>query len=265
MGVKIVLDCHNTEFQLFKDSLKFFSLPKRMIGEYLMPHIKDLEIEATRNADLILACSSSDAEYFKEYNPKTFVIPNGVDCSEFPATHDTTAPVLIFTGGVGYPPNADAMRFYLKEVHPIVKQEIPDVRLLAIGVAPEWLRSENITDASVTALGFVEAVQPYLREAAIGICPIRFGSGTRLKILTYMAAGLPVVSTSKGAEGIAYVNGRDILLRDEPAEFAAAIVELLKNSKLRDTIGQQGRVFVLQHYEWDIIGKQLQHLYHELT
>lgn len=262
-GVKIIFDCHNIEFQSFEDSLGLFSLSKKLMGKFLVPHLKYLEIEATRYADLIFACSESDAAFFRNYNPMTHVIPNGVDCSEFrPDQKDQNGNLnLIFMGAVQYPPNGDAMKFYLDSIHPKVKQQTPNIKLLAIGTGREWLNGLAVNDESVEPLGFVDDVRPYLQKATIGICPIRYGSGTRIKIMTYMAAGLPVVSTSKGAEGVTYVNGRDIIITDDPKEFAEAILRLLHNKAYRDEIARNGWKFISEHYDWNVIGKKLAHLY----
>jgi polysaccharide biosynthesis protein PslH len=262
-GVKIVLDCHNIEHQLFQSTLESFSLTKRFIGKFLAPNLKRLEIEAAEQSDAVFCCSASDAGFFKSHNPATHVIPNGVDCSYFqPAVKTRSAnPGIIFIGIVGFPPNVDAMRFYLSAIHAEVKERVPNIKLLAIGVDQAWLNSIGVNDPSVKPLGFVEDVRPYLAQAMIGICPLRYGSGTRLKILTYMAAGLAVVSTRKGSEGINYVDGRDLMLADEPHAFAKTITELLNDTKRCEEIGRNGRNFVLKNYDWNIIGNSLADLY----
>ena len=266
-GVKIVFDCHNIEFQGFEDSLEIFSFPKRLAGRFLTSHLKRLEIQAARRADLIFACSTLDAGFFKRYNHKVRIIPNGVDCSEFQPSlgKKEISSNLIFMGGVKYPPNGDAMKFYLSEIHPRVKDGLPSIKLFAVGTDVTWLDSVGLNDASVEALGFVKDVRPYLARAMIGICPLRYGSGTRIKIMTYMAAGLPVISTSKGAEGVTYVNGRDIIIADDPVEFAEAILTFLRDDAYRSEIATNGRNFILHHYDWGVIGKDLATIYqHEL-
>jgi glycosyltransferase involved in cell wall biosynthesis len=263
-GVKIILDCHNIEFQGFKESLEIFSWPKKMVGKFLTPYLKELEIEATQRADMVFACSSLDATFFMSYNPRTYVVPNGVDSSAFRSVLKNKDPGcnLIFMGGVNYPPNGDAMEFYLKAIHPYVKERMPDVKLLGIGVDEEWLRAIGVDDPSIEPLGFVEDVRPYLAQAAVGICPLRYGSGTRIKIMTYMAAGLPVVSTNKGAEGVTYTNGHDIIMTDNPREFAESILKFLTNRGYRDDIARNGRSFISQNYDWNIIGENLAQIYH---
>lgn len=262
--IRIVLDCHNVESQAFEDSLAAFHIFKKLIGKYLFPRIKALEVEAARCSDIVLACSYTDASFFRQYNSRTCVVPNGVDCSMFRATGNDGEPTVIFMGGVGYPPNADALQYYLTQIHLKVKERVPGVKLLTIGCDRDWLQSIDIHDDSVRSLGFVDDVRPYLHQAMVGICPIRYGSGTRIKIMTYMAAGLPVVSTTKGAEGVNYTNGQNIVLADDPISFSDAIFHCLKDVAYRNKIAQNGQNFVLKNYDWNIVGKELVGAYSSL-
>ncbi len=260
-GVRIILDCHNVEFKSFNESLDIFSFWKKNVGKLLVPTYKKLEIEGVSLSDTILCCSDLDAEFFIKYNKNVNVIPNGVDTAKFEQTRKVFDLKIIFMGGIGYPPNEDAIKFYLSKVHPIVKKHISNVKFLAIGTEQKWLEDYGLSDDSVYGFGFVEDVRPYLREASVGVCPIRYGSGTRLKILTYMASYLPVVSTHKGAEGVNYINNRDIMIEDDPEAFAMAIIKLLKNNSLAEKMGKNGHDFVLKNYDWNIIGEKLIKIY----
>jgi glycosyltransferase involved in cell wall biosynthesis len=103
-GVEIIFDCHNVEFEVFEDSLELFSHPKRLAGEYLVSNLRKMEIQAARDANVVLACSSQDAAFFNKHNAHTYIIPNGVDCDSYeiaPRKHDF--PTILFMGGVGYP------------------------------------------------------------------------------------------------------------------------------------------------------------------
>lgn len=265
-GVTIVLDCHNVEFQAFKDSLNIFPFARRMVGLYFVSKLKRLEIEATKQSNIVFVCSEIDAVFFKRYKSPfdIHVIPNGVDCNSFEKKRMRSKPILVFMGGVGYPPNADAMRWYLSSIHPLVKSQVPDVKLLAIGTSKEWLEMQGLLVDSVEPLGFVEDVRPYLQDALVGICPIRYGSGTRIKIMTYMASGLPVVSTHKGAEGVAYASGTNIIFADDAINFADEIVKLCNQSTLRQEITKNGLEFVKMNCDWNIIGNNVRKIYHSL-
>jgi len=263
-GVKIVLDAHNVEAEIVRASLSTFPLFKRLIGQYLLPNLKKVETMAAEKSDAVFTCSQVDASYFKKYNQEVFVIPNGVDCDQFQPVQKSRNPVLIFMGGVGYPANADGLEFYLRDIHPLVKTKIPEVNLLAIGATEAWLEKMKLKDSSIVPLGFVQDVKPYLDQALIGICPLRQGSGTRLKVLTYMAAGLPVVSTIKGVEGIGYTDAEEIMIADDPVSFASALVDLLNDEKRRSIFGTKAREHVLKNYDWNVIGNILRVAYKDL-
>ncbi len=263
-GVKIVLDCHNIEFQSFNESLDIFSTGKKLTGKLMVNNLKKLEIEAVKNSDVVFCCSSIDAQFFLKYNKNTYVIPNGVDIEEFNKIKDSTLPNLIFVGGIGYPPNEDAMLFYIKNIHPLIKKEVPDVKLYAIGMSKDWYKGKGFDDASILPLGFVPEINQYLKSSAVGICPLRYGSGTRLKILTYMAANLPVVSTYKGAEGIDYENGNNIFMEDDPKLFAGAVVSLLKDKALAEKIGRNGFEFAKANFDWKVIGEDALNIYNKI-
>lgn len=261
-GVEIILDAHNVESSLFESSVGIFSPLKKIVAKFLLPTLKRLEIDAAKTADGIIACSINDAKFFKKYNQSVLIVPNGVDSVEFLPVKKKRGQTLIFIGGAEYPPNADALKFYLNKIHPILKKMLPQVQLLIIGATPQWLQNNSVThDDSVAALGFVENVKPYLDQADIGICPVRHGSGTRLKILTYLAAGLPVVSTTKGAEGLVYSQNEGIVTVDVPTAFARAIVDILHDSVEYNAMSIGGRNFVVENYDWNVVGEQLLNIY----
>ncbi len=263
-GVKIFIDSHNVEYKLFNESLDIFPFAKKIAGKIMVSRLKKLEIEATKIADALLCCSELDAEFFSRYNSNVFVIPNGVDAKEFKVEKRNPGKNIIFMGGVAYPPNEDAVRFYLSEIHPLVTRRIPEAKLFAIGADKEWLEKNGFAKENVLPLGFVPEVLPYLVQANVGICPIRYGSGTRLKILTYMASGLPVVSTRKGAEGVGYIDGEDILLADTPEKFSSDIVRLLTDDVFAAEIGMNGTKFVSEKFDWGIIGEKLLQAYKQI-
>ena len=262
-GVKIILDTHNVEFLAFAEAIHIFPPMKALVGKWLLPNLKKMEVDAATRFDMIFAVSDVDAEFFRKYNSHVTVITNGVDCEQFQPADPAKHPALIFIGGVQYPPNGDALRFYLKTIHPKMMALFPNLKLLAIGATSDWLDAENLNDPSVEPLGFVDDIRPYLAQASIGICPIRYGSGTRLKVLTYMAAGLPIVSTTKGAEGIGYTKSKDLLIADEPAAFVEALSTLLNNRHTAQTIGSHARELAVGRYSWNVIGEKLLEAYQQ--
>lgn len=259
-GVKIIFDAHNIESKIFEDSLKVFSPIKRIVGKFLVSSYKKLEIEAVSNSDIIMCCSELDKKFFTRYNSNTYVVPNGINVDSFQASK-VDSDSIIFIGGVAYPPNEDALKFYLSEIHPLVKSEISDYRFYIVGADKYWCNKNGFNDDAVVALGYVDDIGELLEKTSVGICPLRYGSGTRLKILTYLAASLPVVSTRKGAEGVDYVNGRDLILEDNPKIFAQEIVRLLKNKQIAKGLGENGKRYVRSNYDWSVIESKLSEVY----
>lgn len=256
--VKIVLDSHNIEFKLLRDTISLLPFYKRIFGKILIQGLKSFEIKAIKNSDLVLTCSRIDYDFIKKYNSNIKIIPNGVDVDDYKNLKPSGDNAVIFMGGVAYPPNADAVRYYISDIHPKIKKEIPDIKAYLVGTDEKWLQSN---DESVIPLGFVPDIKPYLEKASIGICPIRYGSGTRLKILTYMAGNLPVVSTSKGAEGVDYKNGSDLFIENNADDFAFRVITLLNDKNLAKQIAQNGQNFVSENFDWKSICSNLNKVY----
>jgi sugar transferase (PEP-CTERM/EpsH1 system associated) len=221
------------------------------------------EIEASRRAGVVVTVSEIDAQYFHKYMPQTpvFVVPNGVDTGYFqPGSRNERDDMnLLFTGQMDYAPNVDAMEWFCKEAFPLIRRVKPDVRLLIVGrdPAPDIVSLSEIEGVTVT--GRVEDVRPFHQHAAVFVVPLRFGGGTRLKILEAMAMGKAIVTTSIGCEGLELDPGSELLVADAPADFAEAVLRLLDDKCLRQDLGRRARQTVVTNYDWLIIGeKQLQ-------
>lgn len=167
--------------------------------------------------------------------------------------------VVLFYGELTYPPNVDAAVHLVRDVAPIVWERHPCVEVRLVG--RDDPRVHALEDSPmVTVTGFVEDILSELDLATIVAVPIRFGSGTRLKIIEAMAAGVPVVSTSIGAEGLDVEPGRHLLVADGASDFAGACTELLENSVLRRELASAGRALFLERYEWGRIVPRIQAL-----
>jgi glycosyltransferase involved in cell wall biosynthesis len=215
------------------------------------------------NANLVV--SEPDRRLLEAIQPKGkyTVVENGVDTSYFAASSSATEPrSLIFTGQLHWGPNVSAMRFLVEQVWPNVKRRFPDARLYLAGRnPPEIVRRWSKEDPAITVVPNPEDMRPWLGRAAICVCPVLEGGGTRLKILDAMATGKPVVSTSVGCEGLRVTPGDDILIADAAADFSARIVELFESRELRSKIGAAGRRLVEREYSWERIGQQLEAAY----
>jgi glycosyltransferase involved in cell wall biosynthesis len=191
------------------------------------------------------------------------VVPNGVDAARFrPAPGRDEGMVCV--GEIGWFPNRDGLQHLCEEILPRVRAagEMAPVRW--VGRAPEETRRAYQQRHGVELTGYVADVRPLVRDAACYVVPLRVGGGTRVKILDAWAMGKAVVSTSVGCEGLAAEDGRNILIRDDPAGFAQAVCTVLQDGALRRRLGAEGRRTVERHYSWERIGESLLSLYTSL-
>lgn len=185
------------------------------------------------------------------------IIPNGVDCAGAAPADHYEPDTLIYTGALTFSANLDAVRFFVREILPLVQREIPRVQLTVTGRAPQVAIKELSGDNPVSFAGYVETVAPWIQKSAAAIAPLRVGGGTRLKILEAMALGTPVIATSKGAEGLDVTPGEHLLIADSPQEFAGATVSVLRDPARRARLAAAARVRVCARYDWQDITAQL--------
>lgn len=192
------------------------------------------------------------------------VIPNGVDIDYFTPTADASRGI-VFVGGTSWYPNRDALQHYSEKIRPLLDQ-------LGVEDVTSWvgrIREEEVkqyqADSKLQLTGYVPDVRPYLADAACYVVPIRVGGGTRVKILDAWAMGKAVVSTTIGAEGLKAVDGENILIRDDPLEFAEAVQEVLSDRSLRRQLGEGARNTAVEEYSWGRIGEKLRTVYQSIV
>ncbi len=163
------------------------------------------------------------------------------------ARHD-----LVFVGGFGHPPNADAMRWFVGEVFPRVRARLPAVRFHCIGAdVPDALRTLASTQPGVEIHGHVPELAPYMDGCRLAVAPLRFGAGVKGKVNLSMAHGQPVVATSCAVEGMHLRDGEDVLVADDAAAFAAAVVRLYEDPALWSRLSANGLRNVAEHFSLD--------------
>lgn len=223
----------------------------------------EVERRSCGRVALNVAVSSRDRELLRHIAPgsRIAVVPNGVDPDEF-SSDGQAGSGLAYVGGTTPFPNRDALEFFCDRILPHVRTLMAeDVRVRWIGRASAEERQQYRDRFGVELTGYVPDVRPFMREAACHIVPLRTGGGTRLKILNSWAMGKPVVSTSLGCEGLEAIDGENILIRDDPKDFAAAVRAVLENAALRRRLSDGGRETVARQYSWDILGRELIDLY----
>jgi glycosyltransferase involved in cell wall biosynthesis len=206
---------------------------------------------------LCLCCSDQDAEAARRFlNIEHLkVIPNGVDTARMiPGKAPVTPGYLLFTGMMNYRPNVEAAQYFVAEILPLIRAEVPYDTFHIAGANPS---SEVMALAAddVYIHGSVPDMRPYFRQASVVVVPLLHGGGTRLKILDAAACGKPIVSTSVGAEGLNFVDGRDLLLADSAPRFAQTVVGLLSNPDRQAELSRWARR-AAEAYEWAEIASE---------
>lgn len=191
------------------------------------------------------------------------VIPNALDVAIYRSFWREAQPdSLIYTGSFSYFPNYEAMLWFIDQVLPLIAQAAPAVKLLITG---NRAKRPLPPSPHVHHLGFVDDVRPHVANAWISLAPIWTGGGTRLKILEAMALRAPVVATSKGAEGIAAEPGRHLLIADTPQAFAEAVLRLLGDPALRQTLAENAYQLVSEQYDWTAVSPHFLNLVNSIS
>jgi sugar transferase (PEP-CTERM/EpsH1 system associated) len=233
--------------------------------------LRDHEGRYLRSLEAHVAVSEADRKAFLELEPgaRVEVVENGVDLEYFQpgARPEGADPELVFVGGMSWYPNREGMGWFLDEVWPRILEERPDARLRMIGSHPSRRASSAATadPERVHVMGLVPDIRPYVREAAIFICPLRVGGGTRLKILDAWAMGKAVLSTTVGCEGLEAESGRELWVADDSEDFARAALRLLRDAELRRKIGRAGRQRAERDFAWSRVARTLLRIYEDLT
>jgi len=213
-----------------------------------------------RKFDLVSMVSEEDAACARELmvgrEDAVQVFPNGVDINQFSLVLAAVIEHrLIFSGSLAYPANLEAMRFFLDEVFPRIREQLPAAHLVITGSTENVDLKSLKLDNQVMLTGFVSDIQKEITQASVAIVPILSGGGTRIKILEAMALGTPVVATTKGAEGLDIDHGRNILLADDPEIFTKEVVRLLEDAPLRQRLVENARQLVEEEYDWNRIAQ----------
>jgi polysaccharide biosynthesis protein PslH len=192
------------------------------------------------------------------------VIPNGVD-TEFFRPEVGSDEGVVCVGGTTWFPNRDALEYFAGRILPRLRDSGQQASVRWVGRAREEEQRRYREDYGIELTGYVPDVRPYIRDAACYIVPIRVGGGTRIKILDAWAMGKAVVSTSVGCEGLEAVDEENILIRDEPSAFAAAVRDVLRRPDLRESLGAAARRTAERTYSWEVIEKNLSEVYGDVS
>lgn len=255
---KLVLDQHNAVYLIPQRLAESSSNPlKTRFLKRESTAMARYEIDACRRFDHVVWVTQEDyqavsslPEARRDGLAPSTVIPICADPTQTaPVERAAVKKRITFLGGLHWPPNAEGVVWFARHVFPQIRAQVPDAVLTVIGKNPP----PGLEGAGIEVTGYVDSPRPYLSETAAFVVPLHAGGGMRVKILDAWSWGLPVVSTTIGAEGIEIRPEENILIGDTPADFAQAVVRVLNNPALAQRIEQGGRQTVIEKYNWRTI------------
>ena len=195
---------------------------------------------------------------------KAAAVPIGVDTDYFKyEPHNTTENIIGFLGAMNVAHNENAARHFINDILPLIVKQVPDAKFLVIGGGvSEDLK--KLSDEHIIFSGRVDDVRDYLKKCRVFVCPMTFGSGIKTKNLEAMAMGLPVVTTSIGAENIDAKNQHDWCVADNEQEFADAVCNLLADENKRNEMAENASRFVCDHFTWKIAKRKFEMIFEEI-
>lgn len=258
---RIVYHAHNVEHLIWSRLADAEHVLLRRV--YLREQVRRLrsyEIAMLSNGklDAIVAFTKVDAVALRTlgFSGPIHVKPFALDLEQYrPAYAPETHPTLFHLGSLGWEPNRQGIEWFLGKVFPLIRQKFPTAEIHIAGHIPPTFRLP-VTEG-VHIVGPVADAKEFMRSRSVLVVPLQAGSGVRVKVIEAMAVGKAIVSTTIGAEGIAYTEGHDLLIADTPEAFADAVCLLLENPCLIETLGRNARTYIEQHHDAKRVGEEL--------
>jgi glycosyltransferase involved in cell wall biosynthesis len=284
---RIICDWHNLESEVLERySANTPNVIRRLYTRRTAHQMLSFERSLLLEVESHLAVSERDRDQLLALCPeaRVFVVENGVDVEQYSEPEIAQAwngwrtaagtagawqepPArnrILFVGSMDYHANVDAAVKFAYDTWPKVHARRPDLVFTIVGRRPRPEVRELASLPGIEVTGTVEDVRPYYHEAAACVVPLRIGGGSRLKILEAMAAGVPVVSTPLGAEGLAIASGKHLLLAETSDQISRTLIELLEDAEFQQRLCAAGRRLVEQRYDWSVIGNSLESAYQQL-
>lgn len=256
--LKVALHEHNAEFVMWQRSLSIAKNPaEKLVLKVESARVQHFEITACKAADLVFAAPNDQDE----------LVPLGVPKEKFRTTYhlgddsglrapmldfDRTGKVLLYVGTLSWPANADGLKWFLSDVFPELKKKHPDLQLNIVGKgADEELQTAVAACSGARLLGFVEDLEPLYQQSRVFIAPLRFGSGTKVKVVTALYRGLPCATTSIGTEGLDLSDGVEVMLADDAAGTIARIDTLLTDRTVWERMRDESRKKAVRDLSWN--------------
>ncbi len=268
VSVPAVLSVHDSKALRYLDFAAYSTGARARIGLKLLAIIaRRHERRWFRYADRVVAASPFDADALSVSVSRDRIvsIPYGVDLEYYARQVPPKPGRIVFTGSMNWPPNEDAAEHFARDIMPAIQSRIPDASFWIVGADPS-ARVQNLASIpGVHVTGTVADIRPWIWSAAVYASPLRFGLGVKNKILEAMASGAAIVATTRSLSGTPMIDGRDAMIADDDQQFAEAVVRLLSDATLRDSMGREARRKAEAEYSWDSITAKLEELYREIT
>ena len=264
----LVLDAHDVITKPAERGAARASGPGGAVAKLRYLLVRGVEKSVVRRFATVLTLSGFDRDYLLAMLPgldvRTVPIPAGLDFTGRQFTPRRN--VILFLASYRFrPANVQGALWFCREVFPLVRREVPDARFVIAGYGPPAELTALAADPQVEVPGFVDDLERCYKEAAVFAAPILQGGGIIVKVLDALAAGTPVVTTAFGNEGVGGTPGRDLLVADDPAGFAAAVISLLRDREQAERLAASGRAFVADHYSLEAVVAKLEGIYGEIV
>jgi sugar transferase (PEP-CTERM/EpsH1 system associated) len=245
-----ILDFVDVDSQKWKLYSAMTSFPINFLYKLEAKRLLQFEDRICRNFDFCLVVSDCERQLLTG-RENIFITPNGTDLQFSTLEKNQPEQTIIFSGAMNYFPNIDAVIYFYQSILPLIRKEIPTIKFIIAGMQPSS-KIRKLENNYTIVTGFIPDMKEYLSKASVCVVPLRIARGIQNKILEAMAIGVPVVATSNANEGIHAVDKEEIMIADNPRDFANATVSLLKNEELRSLIAKKARLYVEKNFCWEM-------------
>lgn len=256
-GATVVLDQHNDMERFWAPNQSHGTILKRFWAQWNISRIREHREDVLPMCDVILSVSQEDASSTRKLAPSdvpVWVVPNGVDVEHFEyerrKEQESTSNRILFVGSMDVEMNVDAVTWFVQAIFPEIRKSVPDATFVIVGRSPTSDVRAFGENEGVEVTGRVDDLRPYYERADVAIVPSRLGGGTKLKVPEAMAVGVPVVATSKGAQGLEIEDKKHLLIADSEEKFANAVVSLFENPDKASCLATAARERVEEKYSW---------------
>lgn len=269
----IVFDAHNatwTIWERMRENAPTFLKPVYQIEENRIKQYEGMLVETFDHTLVVIdpdrdaLLEGVDMSKRPQLAGRISTVPIAIDAQKLqPIRRKPGSHNIMTLGSLNYPPNLDGIRWFMRDIFPLIQQRVSDVTLTVIGKnpPPEFHQMAAQSEGAIVVTGFVEELKPYMEAAAMMVVPVRAGSGMRVRLLEAFSCAMPTVTTTIGMEGIAAEAGKEILLGDDPQSFADASVRLLQDTALQESLARNGRLLAENRYDWRAVLQQMDAVY----